>query len=414
MTSPAAGPARLELQLRAMRPLIYRTTPQRSAAAVTVGPLDVWDDEHVARLVQQRTDHVLHLVAPTAEVQQSEAAGSTARAWLDDAVLAQASAPALFAWTWEVAGRQVQGVAGAVPLPLADKTVPHERVRAATVDLRERQLDHARVQAEPILLLHDGDPLLSAALVERIGSGQPLVDVDAAGERHRVWPITDAGEQRAIRSRLSTGAAPVVADGHHRVAALDRLAQRGWVDGMVLIVDTATSDLSLTSVHRVVPGLRRATVVTAGAQLVELPEGTEAAWLASPGPDHLRWVLADESTLVGLDMSLQAARATNPAATRCSTPVALDACHLHSHLFDAWRVDERRVDYVHDWQEARRRAGARNGLAVRIAAPQLSRIIDVARDGHLLPPKATSIGPKPRVGMLMLPAPQGGIGGSIG
>ncbi|CAN5881342.1 DUF1015 domain-containing protein [soil metagenome] len=405
MTSSAVDSTWPGLDLRPMRPLVYRSTPARPSAAVTVGPIEAWDDHHVRDLMERRSDHVLHLVAPDGRAERSPSPGSTARAWLADTVVTRTPVSTLFAWTWEGAGHVVRGVAGAVSLPLAGATVPHERVRAAVVDLRRRQLVQAAVQVEPIMLLHDGAALFGPRLLDQGDRVEPVFEVRGRGQRHRVWPVGGPGAERAVRQRLASAAAPVVADGHHRLAALDGLVGRGWSEAMVLVIDTATSDLTMGSVHRVVPGVDLDQVgATSGAQLTAIGAGTEADWLAAVPAGHLRWVLGDAAVLAGLDLTVEATRAARPTAPSCGSPVALDTCHLHSHLLPAWQVDEQDVGYVHDWPRAKRLASARHGLAVRTAAPALSDVVDVARGGHLLPHKATSIGPKPRIGMLMLPA----------
>ena len=219
--------------------------------------------------------------------------------------------------------------------------------------------------------------------------------------------MTDPEAIARVTAALGAAEPPVVADGHHRLAALDRLAGSGWTRALVLLVDVGRSDLRVGTIHRVVAGLDLATVTaTAGAHVRPLPPESVADYLAAAEGGHLRWVAADRSAVVGLDLSLEAVHALGPAdagATGSCAGVARETCHLHSHLLPSWRVPESAVSYVHDWIQARAHAGARGGVALRTNAPALDQVLRGARAGRLLPHKATSIGPKPRIGLLMLP-----------
>ncbi|MDQ3591765.1 MAG: DUF1015 domain-containing protein [Actinomycetota bacterium] len=405
MTPPARDPAQEGLHLRPMRPLVYRASPERDVASVTMPPVEAWDDGRLRQLAAANPDHVLHLSAPGVGGTAAAGAGATLREWRSAGVVTATSEESLFAWTWRVGGRQVRGVAGAVALPLAAAAVPHEGVRPAIVRDRQQQLAQAGVQVEPIVVLHDGSPLFSESVNRQITREDPLLDVQVTDgdERHRIWSVTDSAALSSIASLLAAAPKPVVADGHHRLRALDAMGSPTWSTAMVLVVDTATSDLSVGSVHRVVPDLDIAWIQEqAGTELTALSNGVEGAWLSAADPGHLRWVLADDTALFGLDLAAASVHAMHGTAAVCA-PIARDTCHLHSHLLPAWGIDQDTLQYVHNWTQARRVATRHGGLAVRTSAPTLDRIIDAARAGHTLPHKATSIGPKPRIGLLMLP-----------
>ncbi len=419
MTSTAARAERPGLVLRPMRATTYRTSPARPLAEVTMRPVEVWDEPAVRRLAHGRSDHVLNLVAPALSA-TSATQGRLVDRFAAEAVLRQAGPAQLYAWEWEVDGRRVHGVAGAVDLPLRGRLVPHEHTRPDVVAARAAQLVRSGVQAEPIMVLHDGSPLL--ALPGRTGTdagngavidSDAVVDSDAAvdlelpGERHRISALTDPARVAAVTAVVADAAPPIVADGHHRLAALDLVHAESASPGraMVLVVDVATSDLTVGAVHRVLPGLDLDQVArVSGSTPDPVRTGDETHWIGGAEPGHLRWVLADANRLVGLDLTERTVHALRPGWVGDCSPVARDTCHLHSHLLPAWGVPESAVGYVHGWDRARAAAGAIRGLAVRSAAPLLAEVLGAARAGHLLPHKATSIGPKPRIGMLMLEA----------
>lgn len=385
--------------LEPVRAVTYRTTSSRRLADVTMRPVEVWDDDLVRRLTTRHPDHVLHLVAPNSAVTLSR--------WLSAGVVVSADTPSLYGWSWQVAGHRVSGVAGAVPLPVHDRLLPHERVHADIVTARAAWLGGAAVQAEPIVVLHGGRRL-GLALLPPPGT-TPLVDLSVADERHLVWPLQDPELVAAVTAALRAGPAPVIADGHHRLAALDALAaehrdgQSGISHALVLVVDVGASDLVVRTVNRVVPDLDVDRVIaTTGSRLEPVGAGQEAEYLRTAAPGQLRFVLADGSRLLGLDVALAVVHALHPGAAATCSPVARDTCHLHSHLLPAWGVPEAGLRYVHSWERARRTAADVGGLAIGTSSPRMADVLGAAWSGHLLPHKATSIGPKPRIGLLNL------------
>lgn len=411
MTTPAARTAPTGPVLRPMRAVTYRPADGRPLAAVTMSPVEVWDDAAARRLAATRPEHVLHVVAPDTTplptgggtASPPPGAGGTLSRWLSQRVVTRAERPALYVWAWEVEGRRVAGIVGAVDLPAGGFLRAHEGVRADVVATRAAQLGAAAVQAEPVVALHDGVPL---GLGEAGSEAPAVVDLTLPGERHRIWPVRDPERTRAIRRTVEAAGAPVVADGHHRLTALDTLAEAvpGAVRrAMVLVVDVAASDLVVGSIHRVVPGLSLDTVrSTPGSRVVSLAAGTENDYLAGAAPGELRWVIASGGELDGLAMRVEEVHARYGNGGAGCAPVAQDACLLHSHLLPAWGVFDTAVDYLHDWGRARASVRAVSGVAIRTSAPALHEIFAAARAGQLLPPKATSIGPKPRIGLLML------------
>ena len=367
--------------LEPLRAVTYRSDASRRLEDVTMRPPEIWDDDLVRRLSALRPDHVMHLLAPGSDL------GTTLQRWQSAGVLDIAAASGLYGWSWQVAGRLVRGVAGAMALPVGQRLIPHERVRSDIVAARADGLARAVVQAEPIVVLHDGHPL-GAPTTGPLPTTPP-VELSTADERHRVWPL-GTREAADVSAGLAAGPPPVVADGHHRLAALDSLAVSGsaFSHALVLVVDVGASDLSVRTIHRVVPGLDADRVATAtGVSLVPVPDGAELQFLRQTGRGRLRFVLGDSARLLGLEVSVEQVHAL---------------CHLHRNLLPRWEVPEARLGYAHEWSVARTAASTAHGLAIATSAPGLPEVLEAARSGHLLPHKATSIGPKPRIGLLML------------
>jgi uncharacterized protein (DUF1015 family) len=72
---------------------------------------------------------------------------------------------------------------------------------------------------------------------------------------------------------------------------------------------------------------------------------------------------------------------------------------LHDLLLPAWGVVEDDISFHHTLQDALALAGPQQA-AVELVAPRMDQVRRSAAQGAVLPQKATSFGPKPRVGLL--------------
>ena len=75
---------------------------------------------------------------------------------------------------------------------------------------------------------------------------------------------------------------------------------------------------------------------------------------------------------------------------------------LHEELIPAWGVDPETIGFHHALSDALALAGPRQ-VAVELGAPRLDQVLSTAAQGARLPQKATSFGPKPRVGLVARP-----------
>jgi len=72
---------------------------------------------------------------------------------------------------------------------------------------------------------------------------------------------------------------------------------------------------------------------------------------------------------------------------------------LHEVLLPAWGVVQDDLSFHHTLADALALAGPTK-VAVELTAPQMDQVLRSAAQGVVLPQKATSFGPKPRVGLL--------------
>jgi uncharacterized protein (DUF1015 family) len=303
--------------------------------------------------------------------------------WQRAGVVIQDERPALYVYEQQLGTAVLCGLVGLLGLDPARRVVlPHEDVMQHWVDDRLELMEATDADLEPILLAY-GDGGAASDVVDNARAGEPWVVADTDnGAHHRIWRVDDPSTLAMIAAELANHQA-LIADGHHRYAAyLERRRREagrpGSGVGLAMLVDYNRHPLTLEPIHRVVPGLDLATVAS------RTPEG----WQVLPGRVHHvpdRIAVTDGSDWVTL-------RSTRGQE---APTVAL----LHDVLLPAWGVVEVEISFHHALADALALAGPQQAV-VELAAPQMDQVLHSAVQGVVLPQKATSFGPKPRVGLL--------------
>jgi uncharacterized protein (DUF1015 family) len=251
------------------------------------------------------------------------------------------------------------------------------------------------------------------------------VDTDD-GIRHRLWALTDPGEQAAVAADLASRQA-LIADGHHRYAAYLQLQARKrangqdgtghrahpapWDAGLALLVDSHAFPPHIGAIHRVIPGL----------SAPEAAQRAKAAFTVRPLPERLRddpagimdllleaggvaFVVADGGEAYLLtDPDPRQAEAAMPG--RSARWRGLSASVLQELLLArVWGIpdDESRVQVHHDAAGALRAAGRPPGGTAVLCPPLAAAdVYAVAAHGERVPRKSTSFAPKPRSGLVL-------------
>lgn len=270
--------------------------------------------------------------------------------------------------------------------------LPHEDVAPQQADDLAARMRAMRVNPAPIQLLHHGSQT-TRTLVRGVVDQVPTTDfVDRAGQRHRLWAVTDLGLIRAFAEAYADQRL-VVADGHHRLAAYQRNhAAQGdpnWTHGLAMIVDHGETPLFLGAIHRVLRGPTIAEVCSAveisGAGFLRPLDPAEQLHALHPRT----MVLTDADTSYALDLD-----ANDPRA-------AVEV--LHDSVLS--RLDAR-WEYHHTADAAlqRLRSPARAGeprVVVLLPAIRYDELVAILDTGRRLPQKATSFQPKPSIGAVM-------------
>lgn len=417
------------------RPLLESAVPDLARALAP--PYDVVDAVTAERLLRAGPLSALRLTVPPAAAESGSAyfaesagqdryarAARTLRRWRESGVLTHDREPALYVYEQALPGGEVQrGLIGLLRLPEAGSAavLPHEEVHGTAVADRSRLMAATRANLEPVFLVYPGGSgRATARAVEEAASGGLPAAADTVtgdGVRHRLFALRDPALHADIAADLADRSA-LIADGHHRYAAYQRLRAQagpdgGWDHGLVYLVDSDAYPPRLEAIHRVLPNVTAAAVRRAGsaAQVDALPSGdgtgTDAAGLraqrllreaAQEGPALLVADSREWHLLHRFRPSALAAAMPNRSTVWRNLPTAV----LQHLLHPLWESSDESARLVHD-DAAAALAAARTGAgaAVLVPAPTAAQVYEVAGRGELAPRKSTSFGPKPRTGMVL-------------
>ncbi|MFE5934163.1 DUF1015 family protein [Streptomyces sp. NPDC056470] len=402
MTSVPSRKARTAVRLLPFRAVRYDSAQARQLSAVLSPPHDDLSPAH-ARAQRARPHHVARLLYAT---NPQDAAGQLDR-WLDRGILRPDPEPSLYVYEQRLGPRLLQrGLIGELTVagPRAVSVIPHEDIEEHVVRQRAAHMSGLRAQLEPLLLTHRATEGTGRHLAEWVAEHPRIAAVQLGGVTHYLWRCTDPTDQDLLTSGLGGTRVPLLADGHHRLAAAQRLSR--WHDGLpwqrslALLVDSATAPLRLRAIHRVLPGLdaeKAARAASGVARVRPLPDGPRL-----PQPDELvlvgegrAWSVTEpqasalSEALVGLPTEWQG----QPAAVTDRLLIA--SCWSIPDLPGA-------VVHMHDADRAVAAVTSQGtGTAVLLPAPTEDGIRDLAEQGVLLPRKSTSFGPKPAAGLVM-------------
>ena len=396
---PAPQPDPGPVRWRPFAALRYRGDGD-ALARMTIAPPDHWDDEQVASFERRDPHNVVRLLAPVlaadGDPAYSELVGDRLQRWLAEGVLGVDPVQAVYVYRCSGATAPMTGVVAAMSVhpQSARRMLPHEGLIASLVQRQTSLARATNAQLEPVVAVHRATAIWQqqvAALTSRIPDVVTETEDDV---RHEVWVCSDASVADAMAAELVDSQC-MIADGHHRWAALQGMhASDPDVDALVMLVDIDRGGLGLGPIHRVLRDLTwarvEATGVPAGVQLED-----EAAAHELLAHDPACCVLSDGRRWLGVP---------GAPGTSASTPPEVDhlaVTRLHDHWIELWGCAEQEIQYVHDSPVATMLARRDGGLAVLLPTLSLSTVFAAARGGAVLPRKATSFGPKPRIGVLM-------------
>lgn len=391
-------------------------------------PYDRFDG---VRYIRHRTSNpytVLQLMAGTVRDPTGGAAGrdddyrtasATLTRWRRTGVVTEDPHPAMYVYEEHELRRGVPALQRGIvaTLDLADiddgHLLLHEDVDENRVAMRQSRMLQVPVDLTPVVAIHVVGIPAAGQLVDAARRHRPVCAFTDEGQiDHRIWRIADPQALSGLAAAFA-GVTAVLADGHHRVAAAQRIRAQLLRDGQPLgrwgkitvwIVDAVDHGPELNAVHRLVHGLPH--VETDGTPTIE--GFRSLRWIDSI-PALERAVAALPGLAFGVVTSSGSwvLQAIDPDAirgqlTHLAPPLRQLDVTVATQLIVAEFADTGSVEEVVDLGPALTRitSGTPDTLLL-LRPPTAEQVHAVAAAGLRMPSKTTWFRPKPRAGLLM-------------
>ncbi len=393
------------------------------AARVAAPPYDVLGEDEARAIALENPDTFLRVTKP--EIQTAPGAGSP-----DGALYALAASafgnmreqglfvaetnPVFYVYRLTLDGRSQSGLVACVSVEDYESGVirKHELTRRDKEDERARHIEAVGAHTGPVLMAYRAQSAVRAIL-RGIEATDPVCDFESAdGVRHTLWTVSEPDALKALEVGFQDVSRLYIADGHHRAAAAARVrdtlraknpSHTGREEyNRFLAVLFPDDELRVMGYHRVVKDLNGLTATEFMSRLVEA--GFEAEPTSGGAPD-----LGAGRFGMFLDGAWHRVRIPVAADASADAVERLDASVLQDRVLAPIlgirdiRTDPR-VDFVggmRGMKELERRCGLDARVAFALAPVALARIMAVADENRIMPPKSTWFEPKLRSGLVV-------------
>jgi len=263
----------------------------------------------------------------------------------------------------------------------------HEGVFDQAVVSRVRRLQDTSVDSEPVLLVDSTPWNVPWTRPERLGKHLVQVSDPSGATLVDVWHLTDP----AVVSQIAQESAAhrfLIADGHHRHAAVEQMARLSDETGklLVAVLDQSTEPVDLRALHRILP-------ISAAEDIIE-----QAARRRSVAPD------LDAASRVARGLGGDQAMVLTPnryvvVERPPTTGTVVGSGAWVDTVIQESGVSGDRVKYVAEWNDVARAVPNQAAVLLpRLTMPGLEAIV---AKGFRLGRKATSFRPKPLAGTVL-------------
>ena len=392
----------------------YRPRPER-AAEFAAPPYDTFDRDGARAYVAEHPTSFLAVDRPETAFPPDHdmyADDVYARAHdllverAGDGTLLRDGTPCFYLWRLRADGHEQTGIVAAFSIDDYTNGVirRHELTRPAKVEDRARHIMATCCQTGPALLAYRDNPVLEA-LVEAAKAADALYELtDASGVEHTIWRVARPAAVESLRLMLEYVDRAYIADGHHRIAAAERVchemrtAEGGALQrrrGVQLLPWASSSPRASSPCARTTASSRTR---TASPRTSSCARSRPAASPSGPAPSPP----SCRRRPVGPACAPSAHGASSRSQVRCrptplprSTPRSFrSAC---SAPCSAWRTP-RATRASRSWATSTRASSsggrARGGVAFALYPTSVEQVMSVADAGLTMPPKSTWFAPK--------------------
>ena len=270
-------------QIRPFRALRFDPDVTGELGAVIAPPYDVIGADLHQRLLDRHPKNAVRLDLPSAEPADQDPddryrrVARTLAAWRTDGTLRKDPRPGVYVYeqAYRIPGTDIERTQRGFfarlrlePFGSGGGVLPHERTLSGPKEDRYKLLRATGINTSPVVGLYEDPSGRAAAMLAMAVAAPPLADVvDDDGVRHRLWLLTDEGDD-APATALATiaGSGPVfIADGHHRYETAIRYRDERRMtrsceedpafDYLLMLFLDAADQLTVLPTHRVVRGL---------------------------------------------------------------------------------------------------------------------------------------------------------------
>jgi uncharacterized protein (DUF1015 family) len=420
--------------VQAFRAFRYDLACVGNLGDVVAPPYDVIDPALQERLYDQSPHNVVRLILNRESAHDTEhdnrytRASQTLRGWIQEGVLVQDTAPALYVYhqEFDVEGRRFtrKGFMARVRLEAlgTGRIYAHEETLAGPKADRLKLFHATQMNLSQIFGLYpDADGAAQAYLDKAVGRMPPMQATDHLGVVSKLWPVTDQHTAAIVGGMLADR--PVfIADGHHRYETAlryrDEKQAAGELTGpehpanYVLMMLVGMSDLGLRILptHRLVSGIGELrseelrALLAPHFEMVAVGTGPQAArdaWelIEADGSQELLGfgTVADGAWQIGRFRSpqlMEQLAAEHSPAWRGLGVAVLQRVVLDRLLPGAGKGTPK-CQYVHLLKEVTDAVAAKAcQLAVLVPPATMDHVEEIASNLEKMPPKSTYFYPK--------------------
>ncbi len=392
--------------------------PDRKYAAETLcPPYDVVTREEAAAISAAEPHSFMHIIRADGDlIEEPLYSDSIYRRsadmldrFISDGILIKDETPSYFIYSQTMNGRTQTGIVGCASIDDYENGVikKHEVTREDKERDRIRHFDECSADTEPVFLIYKNHQDIQKLTDSIISAAEPEYDAtDAAGVRHRLWPVSADDATEAYRDMFDSMPALYIADGHHRTASAVKVGRRrreampGYTGeeefNFFMAVAFPDDQLQVLDYNRLVKDLNGYTKADFIEKLNEIFEITDVG-PADPHPSHKH-----ECTMY-LDGHWYILNFREGMVDESSPVTSLDVSALQERvLAPLLGINDPRTDMrisfvggIKGSAELQRRVDSGEmSVAFELFPVSVSDIMDVADAGMIMPPKSTWFEPK--------------------
>lgn len=430
-------------EIRPFRALHYNQSVINELSAVICPPYDVITPELRQELYHRsqhnfvRVEYARELPHDTSKENKYTRSAATLEQWLREGVLIADETPAIYLhnhyFTYQGKEYKRRGIVVRVRLEDWDKTTvrPHEGTLAEPKSDRLNLLWACQTNTSPIFALYEDEGQRLSLLLTLQERNEPVItSIDANGESHKVWAITEPVVVNRICSSLSNRSL-YIADGHHRYESAllyqrERNDYSSSVSGeeaynfvMMTLVDITDPGLLILPPHRLIRGLSKSSLdglmqkLESFFKVEELSLDMPDIWrkvdsILTGEMDKTRLVLygLDDKSLFVLTLRDFASASRMMPYFHCELYKRLDVSVVdHIILENILGVsigEEDILGYNYDKRDAVNMVSDQEYQLAFLLNPIKAQVIkDIADDGDRMPRKSTYFYPKLPAGLII-------------